>query len=148
MRAARLNRLGYLSLGLVLLWFCQVACGPGQTAEEYVSQGKKLLQARQYDQAIASFSEAIRLDAKIPQAYNNRGIAYCQKGDFDRAIDDFSRVIALDPKNGKAYNNRAVAYLQKGQLDQARRDVEKAQSLGIAVNPVLLDSLSMTKGKK
>jgi type I restriction-modification system DNA methylase subunit len=66
----------------------------------------------------------------------------------DRAIDDFSRAIDLDPKNGKAYNNRAVAYLQKGQLDQARRDVEKAQSLGIAVNPVLLESLLRTEGKK
>ena len=99
------------------------------------------------DQAIASFSEAIKLDPKSFPAYNNRGIAYCEKGNFDKAIADFSRVIEIDPKYGKAYNNRAVAYMMKGEKDKARQDVEKAQSLGIAVNQMLIDSLKPAEAK-
>lgn len=156
-----------LSLSLVLVCFCLMGCGSQEspkeaakekapppssaapvveaktpnTATEYIGQGKEFLTVKQYDQAIASFSEAIKLDPKSVQAYNNRGIAYCNKGNFDQAISDFSHVIEIDPNNGKAYNNRAVAYLMKGEKDQARQDVDKAKALGIAVNPMLTDSL-------
>jgi Flp pilus assembly protein TadD len=44
--------------------------------EEYSNQGKKFLKAKQYDQAIVSFSEAIKLDSQSVEAHNNRGIAY------------------------------------------------------------------------
>ena len=118
-----------------------------KTAEEYVNQGKEALKAKQLDQGIASFSEAVKLDPKSIAAHNNRGIAYCEKGNFDQAIADFSRVIEIDPKHGKAYNNRAVAYMMKGKRAKARQDVEKAQSLGIAVNQMLIDSVKPAAAK-
>ena len=42
-----------------------------------------------YDHAIADYDEAIRLDPKDPDAYNNRGLAYRKKGDtqWKRAMD-------------------------------------------------------------
>lgn len=175
MATARGKRLFCLSFSLVLLCCCLMACGsqesskeaakekapqaaappttpaPGasaaQTAEEYVNQGKEAIKSKQFDQAIASFSEAIKLDPKSIPAYNNRGIAYCEKGNFDKAIAEFSQVIEIDPNHGKAYNNRAVAYLMKGEKDKARQDVEKAQSLGIAVNQMLIDSLKPAEAK-
>jgi len=175
MAPARGNRLVYLTLSLVLWCFFLGACGSQEgskeaakektppaaaapsapaaeavtpkNAAEYVNQGREELKSKQFDQALASFSAAIKLDAKSVQAYNNRGIAYCEKGDFDKAIADFSQVIEIDPTHGKAYNNRAVAHLLKGERDQARQDVEKAQSLGIAVNQMLIDSLKPAEAK-
>jgi len=121
--------------------------GAPKTAEEYINQGKEAIKSKQFDQAIASFSEAVKLDPKSIPAYNNRGIAYCEKGNFAQAIAEFSRVIEIDPKHGKAYNNRAVAYLMKGEKDKARQDVLKAQSLGIPVNQMLIDSLKPAEAK-
>jgi tetratricopeptide (TPR) repeat protein len=169
METAKSNRLVYLWLSLVLLCLCLLGCGSQEgpkeaakekatpaaalpapppvgattpmTADEYISQGKKFFAAAQYDQAITAFSEALKLNPQSIQAYNNRGIAYCNKNDFDQAISDFSRTIEIDPKFGKAYNNRAVAYMIKGEKDKARLDVEKAKSLGIPVNQMLIDSL-------
>ena len=169
MDAARCNRLVYPWLSLVLLCLCLLGCGsqegpkeaakgkappaaslpappPGgattpKTAQEYISQGKKYFTAAQYDKAIIAFTEALKLNPKSIRAYNNRGIAYCYKHDLDQAISDFSRTIEIDPKFGKAYNNRAVAYVIKGEKDKARLDVEKARSLGIPVNQMLIDSL-------
>jgi tetratricopeptide (TPR) repeat protein len=175
MATARCNRLFYLSFSLVLLCCGLLACGSQEsskeaakakappaaapptapttaasapkTAEEYVNQGKEAIKSKQLDQAIASFSEAVKLEPKSIPAYNNRGIAYCEKGNFDQAIAEFSQVIEIDPKHGKAYNNRAVAYMMKGDKDKARQDVAKAQSLGIAVNPMLIDSLKPAGAK-
>ena len=172
MAIVRSIRLFYLSLSLVLLCFCLLACGSQEapkeapkakvpsgsaapaggastpkTTEEYIGQGKEFLNAKQYDQAIDRFNEAIRLNPQSIQAYNNRGIAYCNKGDFDRAISDFSRTIEIDSKFGKAYNNRAVAYFLKGERDKARLDVEKAQSLGIPVNQEFVNSLKQAGAK-
>ncbi len=169
------HKFHWLVLGLALMWVGVAACGsqegakeaakekappaaaapatPGaeaptpKTAQEYINQGKDVLKAKQYDQALASFSEAIKLDPKSAAAYNNRGIVYCEKGDFDQAIADFSKVIEIDPNHGKAYNNRAVAYLMKGDREKARRDMEKAQSLGIAVNQMMIDTLKPEAAK-
>ena len=169
MDTARCNRFVYPWLSLVLLCLCLLGCGSQEgpketakekappaaalpappsagattpkTADEYISQGKNFFTAAQYDKAIAAYSEALNLNPQSVQAYNNRGIAYCNKMDFDQAISDFSRTIEIDPKFGKAYNNRAVAYMIKGEKDKARLDVEKAKSLGIPVNQMLIDSL-------
>jgi tetratricopeptide (TPR) repeat protein len=171
-------RLFYLSLTLVAVGLCLLACGSQEapkeaaqkkappvstppatpagvatapkTTAEYIDQGKVLLNSKKFDQAIDRFTEAIRLDPKSIQAYNNRGIAYCNKGDLDRAIADFSRTIEIDPQFGKAYNNRAVAYFLMGERDKARQDAEKARSLGIPVNQNFVESVKEgeTKAKE
>jgi tetratricopeptide (TPR) repeat protein len=171
MAVARSSRLVVLSLSLVLLSFFLLACGSQEspkeatkenasptaapsggadtlkTSEDYINQGKEFLRAKQFDQAIVSLSEAIKLDPHSVQAYNNRGIVFCNKGDFERAIDDFSRTIEIDPKFGKGYNNRAVAYYMKGERDKARQDAEKAQSLDIPVNRTFLENLQKSTAK-
>jgi len=51
-----------------------------------------------YDRAIADFDEAIRLNPKAANAFNDRAIARRAKGDLDSAIADYSEAIRLDPK--------------------------------------------------
>src|SRR5262249_24911338 len=71
-----------------------------------------------YDKAIATLSEAIRLDPTSALALRNRGDAYANKGDNDRAIADFSEAIRLDPKSALTLSNRGVAYANKGDNDR------------------------------
>jgi tetratricopeptide (TPR) repeat protein len=87
------------------------------------------------DNAINNYTEAIKLNHKFAKAYNNRGIAYIGRQQYDLAITDFNKAIKFDPKNGKAYNNRAIVYWYKGEVARACQDIQKAQSLGIPVNP-------------
>ena len=107
--------------------------GAQNTAEDYVNQGKLFYKNNNYDKAIDSYNKAIKLNNKLVMAYINRGIAYIRINKFDLAIADFSKTIKLDPNNGKAYNNRAIAYWYKGDHKKAREDINKAQSLGIAI---------------
>ena len=57
-----------------------------------------------FDDAIADFSEAIRLDPQWAR-YNNRGIAYSHKGDDERALADFDEAVRRDGKYAKAYDD-------------------------------------------
>ena len=72
----------------------------------YGNRGRSYRVKKDYDRAIADFSEAIRLDPKIAKAYNERGGAYYGKKDYDRAIADYSEAIRLNPKYAHAYSGR------------------------------------------
>jgi tetratricopeptide (TPR) repeat protein len=86
-------------------------------AEALVNQSGRELS--DYDRAIATANEAIRLDPKNATAFNNRGMAYYNKGDYDRAIADFNEAIRLNPNFFTAFSNRGCAYESKGDKDQA-----------------------------
>jgi tetratricopeptide (TPR) repeat protein len=115
--------------------------GAAEKAEEFFEQGKQFSLVENYDQAIFNYTEAIKRNPKFVKAYNNRGIAYIGKKQYDLAIADFDKAIKFDPKNGKVYNNRAVAHWYKGEVARARQDIQKAQSLGIAVNPDMVKKI-------
>jgi tetratricopeptide (TPR) repeat protein len=126
----------------LLLFSINFTCyGAAETAEEFFQQGKQCSLDEKSDQAIYNYTEAIKRNPKFVKAYNNRGIAYVGRQQYDLAIADFNKAIELDPKNGKAYNNRAVAYWYKGEAARARQDIQKAQSLGIAVKPEALKTI-------
>jgi|GEM_PF-6617599 tetratricopeptide (TPR) repeat protein len=132
----------WLVAGLLLLGLSFPACGPGKTAEDYITQGKALLKAGKPDQAIAAFTAAIELNPQSATAFNNRGVAYCQQGELPKAVADFSQAIKIDPNFGKAYNNRAVTLWYQGKRDQAEKDINQAESLGIKIDRKALEALS------
>jgi tetratricopeptide (TPR) repeat protein len=79
-----------------------------------------------YDQAIADYTQAIRLDPNYAAVYNNRGNAYDDKGDNDRAIADYTQAIRLDPNYASAYYGRGNAYYMKKDYDRAIADYTQA----------------------
>jgi tetratricopeptide (TPR) repeat protein len=79
-----------------------------------------------YDQAIADFSEAIRLDPKNGDAYRYRGAAYSSQMKYSQAIADFGEAIRLDPKDVNAYDDRGEVYQRLAQYDQAIADYSTA----------------------
>jgi tetratricopeptide (TPR) repeat protein len=96
-----------------------------------VSQSRTALSNRDYDGAIATASEAIRLDPKNAIAFYNRGFAYWRKSDDDRAIADYNEAIRLDPNYADTFGNRGNVYLRKGDNDRAIADYNEV----IRLNP-------------
>jgi tetratricopeptide (TPR) repeat protein len=112
-----------------------------------VNQSSTAFNNGDYDRAIASASEAMRLDPKNALAFTNRGAAYGSKGDFDRAIADFNEAIRLNPNYARAVNNRGLAYGKKGDVDRAIADYTEA----IRLNPnyaVAFNNRGVAYGKK
>jgi tetratricopeptide (TPR) repeat protein len=76
-------------------------------ASDYRTRGWSSVELKQYDEALADFSHAIRLDPADSSACNMRGVAWQRKDDNQRAIADFTLAVRLNPRNVVALTNRA-----------------------------------------
>jgi tetratricopeptide (TPR) repeat protein len=108
-----------------------IGVGSLETAEAYVRRGDQYSEMKDYDHAIADYTQAIRLKPDYAEAYNNRGLAYSlkSKSEMANAIADYSQAITLRPEYAFAYNNRGVAYMASGHADAALRDFNRAIEL-------------------
>lgn len=95
-------------------------------AREKFAHGVDLASADNLDDAIADFSEAIRLDPKLADAYVQRGQAMFKNGNADSAIADFSQALQIDPRHATAYKARGMTRLYKSDDDGAISDLSKA----------------------
>ena len=120
--------LGIAVMVAIVYGAIRLALGP-VLARYYYSRGYSLAMKRNYDRAIADFSEAIRLDPTYNDAYFARGYTYNEKKQFDLAIADYTAAIKLSPKNASAYVNRGGAYTEKQDFDHAIADYTTAVRL-------------------
>ena len=71
-------------------------------AKEHWRKGNSLFETKNYDGAIAEFTEAINIDNEYADAYFNRALAYRMKEDFSSAKKDLDKVMELEPKSADA----------------------------------------------
>ena len=96
------------------------------TAQEWFEKGYN---ARDSDEKLRFYTEAIRLKPDYVIAFNNRGLVRSDEGDLDGAIKDYTEAIRLKPDYADAFNNRGVARFDNGDLDGAMKDYEQAIQL-------------------
>ncbi len=101
------------------------------TAWDYKRQGNRYYDLKQYDNAVKSYSNAIRIQSNIAQFYNDRGCSYVGLEEYDKAISDYDKGIELNSEYADAYNNRGVAYRGLKKYDKAISDYNKT----IELNP-------------
>jgi len=82
----------------------------------HYNQGLSYHNAKNYTQALKSFTEAIRLNPNYASAYFYRGYAYGELKSYDQAIAEYTQAIRLNPNYAAAYNNRGWAYETKGNI--------------------------------
>ncbi len=97
-----------------------------KSAENYHLRGVAYLSHREFEKAIADFTESLRAQPRNAGALNNRGQARYMMGDFKSAVGDYSAAVAIDAKNALALNNRALAYLKLKDFASAQNDLNSA----------------------
>lgn len=100
-----------------------------ELAWAYFNRGNANIRTGRYDNAIADYSEALKLDPSDADIYNNRGNAFRRKGQHDRAIADYNEAIKLAPNDPDPVNGRGNAYFSKGDRDRALEDFNSAIKL-------------------
>jgi tetratricopeptide (TPR) repeat protein len=97
------------------------------TSSALVARGSSYRLKRDFDNAIADFEQAIRLDADNNEVHGRLGEVCFQKNDIDRAIDEFSKAIENSPSAAVAreyYVWRGKAYLQRNENRRAVADFD------------------------
>jgi len=96
------------------------------SAEEYFERAYQAHEQKDYDKAIADYSQAILLKPDYAVAYVNRGAVRAAQGDYDLAIVDYDQAILLKPDFTLAYNNRGVVHAVKSNTSRAIDDYDQA----------------------
>lgn len=90
------------------------ACGSkAATAADKIELGQKYLTELNYTEAIASFTEAIKLDPDNIQAYMGRAEAYMALGEYDKALEDYRFV---SQKTEEMPYTRAISYMGQAEV--------------------------------
>jgi tetratricopeptide (TPR) repeat protein len=87
-----------------------------------IARGNDAYALRDYDRAIAEYSEAIHLDHYNALAFSNRAAARSAKQDYDASIADYSDAIRLQPDQANYYANRCFTYISQKNYTRAVAD--------------------------
>jgi S1-C subfamily serine protease len=151
-RHGRLWRTGIVSVGLFSTTMAGVLSGPivpvaaepggpmlvsqlsrpNDVADEFYRRGNRQFDQGDYNGAIQSYSQALRMNPSGDNAYNNRGNARLALKDIQGAINDYNQALRINPNHALAYYNRGSAYADLGNNRQAILDY--TQSLRINPN--------------
>jgi tetratricopeptide (TPR) repeat protein len=82
-------------------------------------------QRRQWRDAIREYTEVIRINPRLIEAYFNRGVNYFRRGDWVNAVNDFTETIRLDRRHLRAVQWRGCALRAQRKFDEALADFNK-----------------------
>jgi tetratricopeptide (TPR) repeat protein len=97
-----------------------------QKALLYTNRGHAYNSKRQFAEAIADHTQAIRLSPKLSYAFAARGYAYQERGELEKALVDLTESIRLDPNSDSAYYNRGLLLNRRGEFTAALIDFNEA----------------------
>ena len=90
-----------------------------EEALKILNRAKYLHQERKYEEAIAEYRQAAKLDKDNPFIFNYMGLAFLSIGDSKNAIKNFEQALKLNPDLTDVHNNLGVAYSETGNRDKA-----------------------------
>lgn len=125
-----LRLLAVLLLVLALFTACTSSA---QKAAQQLELGRKYLTEQNYTEAVAAFTEAIRLDPDSIEAYLGRAEVYVNLKQYEDAEADYAAVLEKTADRpytqAEAYAGRAAVYEQTGDWAAAEADYSTALPL-------------------
>ena len=108
-------------------WFARLA-GAQQpaAAEALVRQGNTLRQQRRYDEALASYEQALALAPDYAEAFVSRGNVLHELRRFEAALASYDRALSLRPDHADAHYNRGIALMRLDRHEEALASYDNA----------------------
>ena len=78
-----------------------------KTKEQWLAEGNACYDAKQFEEALRAYEQAILLDPNYTFAYVGKGLALRNLMRFEEALLAYERAIQLDPTDAAAYNNKS-----------------------------------------
>lgn len=117
-------------------------------AATLVNRGILFNRQKRVDDAFDDFNAALKINARLGEAYLNRGNSYFFSKRIKAALEDYDRAIRHNsPELHAAYFNRGLAHEVLGQIEEAREDYEQALALKPDFELARLRLEALPKGK-
>ncbi len=112
-------------------------------AKTFFDQGRAYSKKKSWDLAIAAYQQAVRIEPKFPEAWNNMGYCYRKVKQFDKALDAYKQAISLKPDFSYPHEYMARTYLAMGNKDSAMREYEILKRLDAKMAAELLKAIEV-----
>lgn len=119
------QRAGIMTLALLMSGFLSL----GQSAADWVEKGQRKVQSGDYQSALTSYNEALKIDPEMLDAYVKRAFVFSLLKEYEQAVVDYTKVIALNPEMSLAYLSRGSAYNKLELFEKAMEDFNKVLTL-------------------
>lgn len=116
------------------LWHIWTRSGDA-SIDKMLNDGKSLLKAEAYEEAVEQFTEVIKAAPVFAEGYNQRAIAYFLMEEWSKSIRDCKRAIALNPNHFGAFAGMGHVYVRLGKIEEAIEAYKKA----LLINPNLIN---------
>jgi tetratricopeptide (TPR) repeat protein len=93
------------------------------------AQGKALVEAKRYQEAMPYLQQAVATDSKNADAYNLMGYATRKSGNANGSLQYYNQALAIDPKHLGAHEYIGEAYLQLDRPQEAQQHLARLDSL-------------------
>jgi len=117
------------------------------SAKLFYERGMANFKLNKFDTAAEDFTQAIKLDDTMDDAYFGRGLAHGRMRMFEEGIADLSVFIKRNPQSSVAYTKRGVRKIWAGDYKSAEDDLRKAISLD-PKNAEAHDDLGVMEARK
>ena len=98
-------------------------------------KGLELMQAKKHKEAIAEYSEGIKLAPDVASLYRNRGVCHASLKQYDKGIADLTQALELKGDPATIYRLRARMYYFAKQPAKAMADLKSAERAGGKIDP-------------
>ncbi len=99
------------------------------TAESFAAEGRRQLSQKDYDGAIKTLTECLRLKADAAPCYAFRGYAHGMKGDMKASNSDHQAGVKLNPTEAALYFVRGMMFVELGKKVEAIAEFRKVLKL-------------------
>jgi len=104
---------------------------PAKIKEQWLNEGNAHYKAKRYEEALAAYDHAIRINPNFVAAYNNKGLALDALNRYEEALAACEQAIRLNPSLATAYNRKGYALNGLKRYQEALTAYEQA----IRLNP-------------
>jgi len=102
-------------------------------AETYYGLGLAYAKSEDYEKAIESFKQVIRINPDYAEVHCLLGLVYAESGDYEKAIEAYKQAIHIKYDDAEVHNVLGYAYVKSGNYEKAIEAYKEA----IRINPNL-----------
>lgn len=101
-----------------------------ETSEDYLSEGKRKIEEKEYEEALSDLNKSIELNSNNANSFYMRGKIKHILKKTQEAIKDYTKALSIDTIYRDVYYWRALAKEELGDKEGACKDMKQASSLG------------------
>ena len=102
---------------------------PAKPVDPSFAQGKALVEAKRYQEAMPYLQQAVAKNPKNADAYNLMGYATRKSGNANGSLQYYQQALAIDPRHIGAYEYLGEAYLMLDRPAEADQMLARLDSL-------------------